>query len=551
MTIAVVLSTSSLVVTQQVHHPGFITTVAGSGRAGHGGDGGLATEASFNNVAMVIQTKNGDLFISDPNTHVVRKVTNSSGIITTFAGRPSLSGSSGDGGLATSARLNYPWGLYYNETSGSLYIVDTQNHRVRRVDPNGKISTVAGWSAGYSGDGGLAIDAQLYTPYEIIGNDKGELFIADMGNNRIRKIGVDKKISTIAGDGTNGDFKEGEEATKSPLAKPFSLAFNDAGELFFINRNIADAFFVLKIGLDGRLQRVAGSGVKGFSGDGGPAVDASFKYVWGMALGKEGEVYIADTENYRVRMVNSEGVISTIAGTGPGVHYGDGGPAKEATLGGPRGLSVGPNGDLFVADFTRVRMIYASWSCFGLTVDDQDVCSGHGECISRNNCTCHEGYTGESCSDLIFTCYNISSTNETVCSGHGVCNDTDSCTCDEGYTGKNCSEVIVKCYGVEAGDLNVCSGHGTCTSHDNCTCNEAYTGKSCSEPIIKCFGIESTETNVCSGHGKCASEDKCTCHEGYTGEKCSDKTIPNHARKFESSRFLPVVLLIFALVFLP
>ncbi len=104
-----------------------------------------------------------------------------------------------------------------------------------------------------------------------------ESFIADMGNNRIRKIGVDKKISTIAGDGTYGDFKEGEEATKSPLARLFSLAFNDAGELFFINRNIAD------------------------------------------------------TENYRVRMVNSEEIISTIAGTGPGVHYGDGGPAKEAT----------------------------------------------------------------------------------------------------------------------------------------------------------------------------------------------------------------------------
>ena len=186
MTIAVVLSTSSLVVTQQVHQPGFITTVAGSGRAGHGGDNGLATEASFNNVAMVIQTKNGDLYISDPNTHVVRKVTNSSGIITTFAGRPSLSGSSGDGGLATSARLNYPWGLYYNETSGSLYIVDTQNHRVRRVDPNGKISTVAGWSAGYSGDGGLAIDAQFYTPYEIIGNSNYSLLTwATIGSERL------------------------------------------------------------------------------------------------------------------------------------------------------------------------------------------------------------------------------------------------------------------------------------------------------------------------------------------------------------------------------
>ena len=196
--------------------PGYITTFAGNGPSGHGGDDGLATEASFAWVRAVVVAKNGDVYIADSDAHVVRKITNSTGIITTIAGIPRKGGFSGDGGQATSAKLNNPSGVYFDEKSGSLYIADTYNHRIRMVDSDGKISTVAGNGVeGFDGDGGLATDESLSYPPSIIGNDKGELFIADTGNNRIRKVGTDKKISTIAGNGIEGDFKEGE-AINSP-----------------------------------------------------------------------------------------------------------------------------------------------------------------------------------------------------------------------------------------------------------------------------------------------------------------------------------------------
>ncbi len=232
-------------------------------QAVHGGDGGLATEASFIGVTAAVETKNGDVYVLDSDAYVVRKITKSTGIITTIAGIPSQSGFSGDGGLATSAKLNAPNGLYFDELSGSLYIADFFNQRIRMVDSDGKISTVAGNGAlGFSGDGRLATDESLSYPTSIIGNDKGELFIADTDNNRIRKVGVEGNISTIAGDGTNGGFAEGEEAINSPLIGPTSLALNDEGELLFVSAANSGARFVLKIGIDGHIRKVAGNGVK-------------------------------------------------------------------------------------------------------------------------------------------------------------------------------------------------------------------------------------------------------------------------------------------------
>ncbi len=416
---------------------GFITTVAGDGQYGHGGDNGLATEASFAWVTAVVVTKNGDVYVLDTEAHVVRKIAKSTGIITTIAGIPNQDGFSGDGGSATSAELNAPMGLYFDELSGSLYIADYSNHRIRMVDSQGIISTVAGNGVDdFSGDGGLATAASLSSPQGITGNDKGELFIADSFNHRIRKVGVDKMISTIAGDGIDGDVAEGEEATKSPLGKPASLTFNDEGELLVVT-DVSGIYYVLKIGINDRLRKIAGNGAVAFSGDGGPAVDASLGDYISIALGKDGEVYIADTSNYRIRMINSAGIISTIAGDGQERYAGDDGPAIETSFSYPFGLSVASNGDLYVSDDTRVRMIYSSRGCFGLTAEDPNVCSGHGSCTDVDQCKCNEGWMGIDCS--ITHCFRFTSNlPDRVCSGKGTCVKPDECHCNPGHRGHQC-----------------------------------------------------------------------------------------------------------------
>ncbi len=175
---------------------------------------------------------NGDFYISDYDAHVIRKV-NASGVITTIAGQARESGYSGDGGPAIDAKLSNPKGLYFDESSGSIYVADYGNHRIRMISSSGHISTVAGdGTAGTSGENVLATEAKLSSPSTVIGNTKGEIFIADSGNNLIRKIGVDQRISTVAGNGTSGWHVEGGLATESPLLSPVSLAVSDDGEVY-------------------------------------------------------------------------------------------------------------------------------------------------------------------------------------------------------------------------------------------------------------------------------------------------------------------------------
>lgn len=415
----------------------FVKLVAGTGEYGHTGDGGPATQATFMYARSAIGTKNGDVYIVDNASNVIRKV-NSSGIITTVAGTPGVSGYSGDGGPATDAKLNGPSGIYYDEHSGSLYVTETYNNCVRMIDANGVISTFAGdGSAGYSGDGDLATKAQLTAPSDVAGNRNGEIIIADTFNRCVRKVGTDKRISTIAGTGVSGAHIEGALATESPLYNTMTIAVNDAGELFL--RTSTDNF-VLKVSLDGRIRRFAGSGVFDYSGDGGPALDASFKNPSSLACGKNGELYIVDLQNYRVRMVTPSGIIWTVAGSGEQGDSGDDGPALEASFTSLHGVSVAPNGDIYLPQELKVRKIYAAATCFGLPANDAGVCSGHGVCVSTDNCTCDAGYTGERCSDLIVNCFDIPSTDPMVCSGHGVCSSTDTCTCHTGYTGEQCSD---------------------------------------------------------------------------------------------------------------
>ena len=336
---------------------GIITTYAGDGAYGYSGDGGPATTAMLAAPEGVAVDTAGNLFIADSWNSNVRKVT-PGGVISTVAGN-GTPGYSGDGGPAASAMLNYPTGVAV-DAAGNLFIADEANNRVRKVNPGGVISTVAGnGTQGYSGDGGPATSAELYYPYGVAVDTAGNLFIADEGNNRIRMVTPGGVISTVAGNGIfgfSGHNGDGGPATSAMLAAPEDVAVDTAGNLF-----IADTWSnsVRKVTPGGMISTVAGNGTGGYSGDGGPATSAILAAPEDVAVDTAGNLFIADDGNQRIRMVTPGGVISTVAGNGTGGYSGDGGPATSAELYYPSGVAVDTAGNLFIADFDnqRVRMV--------------------------------------------------------------------------------------------------------------------------------------------------------------------------------------------------
>ena len=269
------------------------------------------------------------------------------GIITTVAGSSPNGGFSGDGGPATSAGLFLPRGVAL-DAAGNLYIADSSNNRVRKVTPGGTITTAAGnGQFGYSGDGGPATSATIVQPYAVALDGAGNLYIADYGNNRIRKVTPGGTISTVAGNGTFGAAGDGGPATSANLNRPYSVAVDTAGNLYiadFGNQRIR------KVTPGGIISTVAGNGGTGFSGDGGPAISAQLNSPWGVAVDSAGNLYIADNQNNRIRKVTPGGTISTVAGNGTIGFSGDGGPATSARLSNPRGVLVDSAGNLYIGD---------------------------------------------------------------------------------------------------------------------------------------------------------------------------------------------------------
>jgi sugar lactone lactonase YvrE len=340
---------------RRVDPSGVISTVAGNGRFGYSGDGGPATSASLNSPYGVTVDAAGDLFIADAANLRIREV-DPSGVISTVAGNGSqgyLSGYSGDGAAATGAQLYRPNGLAL-DAAGDLFIADSLNNRVRRVDPSGVISTVAGnGSYGFSGDGGLATNARLTSPSGVAVDAAGDLFIADTFNNRVRKVDPSGVISTVAGNGVPGYSGDGGPATSAALFQPFTVVVDGSGNLF-----IADSFNhrIRKVDPSGVITTVAGNGTAGYSGDGGPATAASLNYPYSVALDAAGDLFIADYFNDRVRKVNPSGMISTVAGNGTHGYSGDGGLATSAALAGPVRVAVDAAGNLFIADGNNNRL---------------------------------------------------------------------------------------------------------------------------------------------------------------------------------------------------
>jgi len=334
---------------------GLITTVAGDGGYGYSGDGGAATSASLYYPAGVTVDAAGNLFIADTDNMRIRKV-GTNGLITTVAGNGST-GSPGDGGAAANAHLSLPSGVAADNL-GNFFIADTDNYRIRRVGSNGLITTVAGNGGyGYSGDGGAATAANLEYPYGVAVDGVGELFIADENNQRVREVGVTGIMTTVAGNGGRG--YSGDSVALGPdasLADPYGTAVDAYGNVFIAD---TDNHRIREITPGGIICTVAGNGTPGYSGDGGAATSASLNSPEGVTVDAAGNVFIADTGNQRIRKVGTNGTITTAAGNGFGGYSGDGGPAGNASLDYPRGVAVDPSSNIFIADWGnhRVRMV--------------------------------------------------------------------------------------------------------------------------------------------------------------------------------------------------
>jgi hypothetical protein len=327
---------------------GLITTVAGNGTQGYGGDDGPATAAQLSDPMDVAVGSTGDLFIADTGNGLIREVNLSTGIITTVAGGGS--NGLGDNGPATAAQLSDPESVAV-DSAGDLFIADTFGSRVREVIlSTGTITTVAGRGAGvYDGDNGPAAAADLAFPCSVAVDDAGNIFIAESGDNRVREINhATGVIATVAGNGTGGYSGDGGPATAAQLWDPAALAVDSAGDLFIAD---SDNARIREVHLStGVITTVAGGGDLGL-GDNGPATAAELDGPSGVAVDTAGDLVIADYGHNRIREVNQgSGAIVTIAGNGSGGGGGDNGPATAAALNDPFGVAVDSAGDLFIAD---------------------------------------------------------------------------------------------------------------------------------------------------------------------------------------------------------
>lgn len=329
---------------------------AGDGSAGFSGDGGAAAEAALNNPFGIVRGPDGGLYICDTGNHVVRKV-DAKGKISTVAGN-GKPGYAGDGGAATEALLNEPYEVRFDE-AGDLFFVEMKNHIVRKVDQKtGVITTIAGTgSAGFSGDGGAAVKAQLHRPHSIQFSPKGDLFICDIGNHRLRAIDQSSGvIRTVSGTGEKQMARDGSKLDGAALNGPRAIDFAPNGDAWLALRE-GNAVYRLDFA-EGTLHHVAGTGKKGFSGNGGPAKLATLSGPKGISIGPSGNVYLADTESHSVRMIDlsvEPPLLRLIAGTGTR-GKGQPGPALECQMARLHGVFVDGDGAIYVGDSENHRV---------------------------------------------------------------------------------------------------------------------------------------------------------------------------------------------------
>jgi len=355
----------------------FIYTFAGNGEPGYSGDGGPATAGGVNEPNATVLDGAGNLYIADTYNNVVREVAAGTGVITTVAGN-GTAGYSGDSGPATSAELNYPFGLAV-DSGGNLFISDSSNNAIRKVAAGtGVITTVVGNGlAGYNGDNIAAVSAQLSYPGGIALDKAGNLYIADQENWRIRKVAAATGvITTVAGIGQYGNTGDGGPAISATFMNPTGLAVDSAGDLYIAdsNGNVVREVYAGS----GKISTVAGTysgnpyyNPSGYSGDGGPATSALLNQPFGVAVDGAGNLYIADSNNGAIRKVSATnsiaspsgfitGIITTVAGNGNlfgcSSLSGDAGAATSASLCYPRGVTTDSAGNLYIAETSESRI---------------------------------------------------------------------------------------------------------------------------------------------------------------------------------------------------
>lgn len=388
---------------------GSITTVAGSGFPGNTGDGGSALAAQLSAFRQITVDSNGNIYVADTGNSIIREVTSGSQVITTVAGN-GQPGFVGDTFSATIAALAFPSGIVL-DSKGDILIADSANFRIRLVTTDGTISSVVGTgNASYSGDGRLPLAAQFLSPQGLALDTAGNLYVGDSGNFRLRKIPASGNVSTIAGNGLGGFSGDNYVATTVRVSNIPGIATTTSGSVFFAdsgnyrvrqifegsistvagngsatadgdggpataaglsvssiamdsaaNIYIGDPlnYRVRKVLNDGTINTVAGTGVQGFSGDNGPALNAKLSTVAGVAIDAAGAIYVVDAGNQRVRKIATSGIITTIAGTGVAGFSGDGGLAVNAQLHDPTAIAVDTSGNLYIADTgnNRIRKV--------------------------------------------------------------------------------------------------------------------------------------------------------------------------------------------------
>lgn len=422
-----------------------ITSIAGDGTAGYAGDGLTAVkDARLNAPADLTLDSAGNVYIADTANQVIRQI-DAKGIITTLAGKGQSAGYTGDGNAATEAQLNQPVSVVL-DSQGNFYLSDMTNHVIRKIDTTGKISTLAGQGtkSGYSGDGKVATEAQLNAPRELAIDSTGNsLYIADTGNHVIRKVenlndtDVTKHlISTIAGGGTTATIVPNTTATAAKLQAPTGITLDKTGNTLYIADSADNRILKVDAVTDADpakrlISIVAGGGTSGL-GDGGLAIAAQLNNPYDVVLDSQGNLYIADKDQQRIRKVDSTGVISTVAGNGVAGFSGDGKAATSAQVNSPQGLAIDSQDNLYLADTAnhRLRKIIHTADTggpnFSLTINHKGTGKGTvtapvgiGNGINCGD-TCTDSYSTNTAVTLLAT----PATGSTLTSWTGDCTGT-------------------------------------------------------------------------------------------------------------------------------
>lgn len=335
-----------------------ISTVAGNGEMGYSGDQGPAVDASLNNPFDVVFDKAGNLIFTDTFSHCIRRIDAATGVITTIAGNTEL-GYSGDGGTATRARFNEPYGMAV-DASNALYVADRLNAVVRRIDMNsGIVTTFAGTGEkGFGGDGGPSDRAVMMEPNGLaFSRDFSRLYITDVSDNRVRVVDMTSgTISTFAGTGAAVHDGDGGPATEAGVFGARAVGVRPTDGSVYVMERQGSCLRLVDAGT-GAISTVSSTGETGYGGDGGAVATAIYDRPKEMTVDGDGDVLVVDTENHAIRLINwSADRVTTIAGTGASGFNGDGIPASQATLGRPHGVAIGPDGAFYIGDTENHRI---------------------------------------------------------------------------------------------------------------------------------------------------------------------------------------------------